>query len=212
MSMTGLGRVSSVLRLPALAASWLLLASLALVLAPAPALSNDTLGHKRPRGVNLVPLYALTTHTGDALARGSLRGRPFVIAFGYTNCPDVCPTTLLDLTNHLAELGPDADRLKVLFVTVDPERDTVAHLATYMRSFDPRIVGLTGADIEIASVAHALDAFYERGKPNQSGGYSVDHTLKVAFFDRYGLLAARLDLVRTPHERVREVLRRLLAQ
>ncbi len=171
----------------------------------------DELGHKRPRGVDMSPLFALDTHDGRKFSREAIRGRPFILALGFTNCPDVCPTTLLDLSNHLAALGPQGDKIGVHFMTVDPERDTVDHLNAYLRSFDPRIVGLTGHAGDIAAVANSLDAYYERVE-GKAGGYTFDHTLKVAFFDRYGLLAANIDLVRTSNERVKAVIERLLAQ
>ncbi len=169
------------------------------------------LGHKRPRGMDLATLTQLTTHEGHLLDRAALRGRPFVVAFGFTQCPDVCPTTLLDLSNHLSALGPQGDKLAVLFVTVDPERDTTEHLKSYLTSFDPRIIGLTGHSADIAAAAGALDAFYERVE-KKDGSYSMDHTVKVHFFDRYGLLATSIDMLRAPPERVKALMARLLAQ
>lgn len=169
------------------------------------------LGHKRPAGVHLGKLDQLTTHEGRRFARSSLRGRPFAIAVGFTHCPDVCPTTLLDISNHLAAFGPEGERMAVLFLTVDPERDTPAALKEYLASFDPRIVGLTGHPTDVAAAADALNAFYERiDKPD--GSYTMDHTLKVHFFDRYGLLAASIDLLKAPQPRVKALMTRLLAQ
>lgn len=166
-------------------------------------------GHKRPRGMNLAPLYQLTKHDGRRLDRMALRGRPFVVAFGFTQCPDVCPTTLLELTNQLAALGAHGDRLAVLFISVDPEHDTVEHLRSYLKSFDPRIIGLTGDPADVAAAALALDAFYERIE-RKGGGYTVDHTTKIHYFDRFGLLAASIDLLKAPPARVRALLDRLL--
>ena len=99
----------------------------------------------------LEPLLALTTHTGAQLAPEAVKGQPVAVVFGFTHCPDVCPTTLLDWSNVLAGLGTDGDRLKVLFVSVDSERDTPEALKAYMASFDPRIVALTGSAAEIAA-------------------------------------------------------------
>jgi len=182
-----------------------------LLSAQAAASGLEDLGHKRARGVDLSAIYNLQTHEGVRLGRQAVRGRPFIVAFGFTHCPDVCPTTLLDLSNHLADLGERGDRIAVLFVTVDPARDTAEHLKAYLKSFDPRIVGLTGSATDIATAAHALEAFYQR-VDGKNGGYTFDHTLKVAFFDRFGLLAANVDLVRAKHERVKVLLERLLAQ
>ena len=187
------------------------LGSFALALTLVSSTAASELGMQRVRGADVSGLFALQTHHGPILTRDEVRGRPFILALGFTNCPDVCPTTLLDLSNHLEALGPKADQIRVLFMTVDPARDTVAHLNAYLKSFDPRIVGLTGEVNDIAAVAHGIEAFYER-VDGKSGGYSFDHTLKVAFFDRYGLLAARVDLVRASNTRVKELIDRLLAQ
>ncbi|MDX2156500.1 MAG: SCO family protein [Hyphomicrobiaceae bacterium] len=174
-------------------------------------LHAEDLGHKRPRGVNLAPLLKLVTHEGKPLDPSAIRRRPFVVAFGYTHCPDVCPTTLLDLTNQLADLGSAADQITVLFVTIDPERDTVAHLKSYLASFDSRIIGLTGNALDVAAAADGLEAFYER-VARKDGGYTMDHTTRVRYFDRFGLLAANPDLSRTPPREVKTLLARLLAQ
>ncbi len=93
---------------------------------------------------NLGGSFELTDHNGKPFSSATLAGRPYAIFFGFTNCPDVCPTTLLLMSNALARLGADADRLKVLFVTVDPEQDTPEQLRKYMSSFDARILALTG--------------------------------------------------------------------
>jgi len=155
--------------------------------------------------------FALTDHLGQPRTLADYRGKVVVVFFGFTQCPDVCPTTLAEMAQALRELGPRAERVQVLFVTVDPERDTPAALKQYLASFDPRIVGLTGHPTDIAAAADALNSFYERiDKPD--GSYTVDHTLKVHFFDRYGLLAASVDLLKAPQKRIHDLLSRLLAQ
>jgi protein SCO1 len=188
-----------------------LLGGLVLAVTLAGAAGANELGMQRVRGADISGLFSLQTHRGQTLTRDDVRGRPFILALGFTNCPDVCPTTLLDLSNHLEALGPKGDRITVLFMTVDPARDTVPHLDAYLKSFDSRIVGLTGEATDIAAVAHGIEAYFER-VDGKSGGYSFDHTLKVAFFDRYGLLASRIDLTRAPNERVKTLIDRLLAQ
>jgi protein SCO1 len=153
--------------------------------------------------------FRLTTHEGRPYSSDSLEGRPYVIFFGFTNCPDVCPTTLLEMSNHLAALGADADRLAVLYVTIDPERDTAEHLKAYLASFDPRIIGLTGSPAEIAAVARAYHVFYE--KVPTSSGYTMNHTATVYLVDAKGMLAGT-----TNHEESeavqRQKLRRLLTR
>ncbi|MCL4765193.1 MAG: SCO family protein [Hyphomicrobiaceae bacterium] len=184
------------------------LALLAMSSLYAPALAHSDA--QRPRGVVLAPLFQLTTHEGRRLTRADIRGKPFVVVFGFTDCPSICPTALLDMTNLLADLGPDGDRIKVLFVSVDPERDTPDQLRKYLASFDPRIVGLTGQTVDIAAVAHAFDATYEKVF-DKGGGYTVDHTTKVFLMDRYGLLAAAVE-PGTSNRRRSGLIRRLLLQ
>lgn len=166
---------------------------------------------KRVVGVTLDPLARLTAHAGEAFQLSRLKGRPFVVAFGYTSCADVCPTTLLELSNDLAALGTDGDRISVVFITVDPDVDTVERLRNYLSSFDPRIVGLTGGIIDIEVAAHAFNAAYER-IPGAGGRYTVDHTTRSYYFDRYGLLAGRHDVLKEPARKRIEMIRRLLAQ
>jgi protein SCO1/2 len=165
---------------------------------------------RRAGPANLVDyLAALTTHEGTRLAADRIRGQPTVVTFGFTHCPDVCPTTLLDWTNALAGLGPDGDRLKVLFVSVDNERDTPEALKAYMASFDPRIVALTGSSTEIAAAASAFDAQYEKVPAGAS--FTYDHTVKSYLVDRSGKLVGTLDL-QTPEAHRNEALSKLLAQ
>jgi protein SCO1/2 len=128
------------------------------------------------------------TAEGTAFSSEMLKGRPYALFFGFTNCPDVCPTTLLEISNDLAALGPDANRITVLFVTVDPERDTPERLKAYLTAFDRRIIGLTGSPEQIASITRAYHVFYE--KVPSSSGYTVNHTATVFLIDRKGALAA----------------------
>ena len=158
----------------------------------------------------LAALSGLTAHTGVKFAAEAVKGEAVAVFFGFTHCPDVCPTTLLDWSNVLAGLGKDGDRLKVLFVSVDGERDTPAALSAYMASFDPRILALTGGAAEIARAAQAFDALYERVKGGE-GGYSFDHTTKVYLIGRDGRLAATADL-QTPEAERRKMLAGLLSR
>ena len=128
--------------------------------------------------------FELTASDGSRFSSDRLAGRPYAVFFGFTHCPDICPTTLLDVTNHLRELGPAGERLAVLFVTVDPARDTPEKLRDYMASFDPRIVALTGSQDEIAKVARAYRIFYE--KVATSGGYTMNHSAAMLLVDSNG--------------------------
>jgi protein SCO1/2 len=143
--------------------------------------------------------FSLTTHEGRPFSSDSLGGRPYVLFFGFTHCPDVCPTTLLEMSNHLEALGRDADRLAVLFVTVDPERDTAEHLKAY----------LAGSPAQIAAVARAYRAFYE--KVATSTGYTMNHSASLFLVDAKGSLAGTTNHQETEAVQ-RDKLRRLLTR
>jgi protein SCO1/2 len=128
--------------------------------------------------------FRLTSHEGKPFTDEDLKGKPFAVFFGFTHCPEVCPTTLYDLTQDLEALGKNADRLRVAFITVDPARDTPELMKTYLSSFDPRIVGLTGTEDEIAAVAKAYKIYY-RKVPTESG-YTMDHTATIFLMDSKG--------------------------
>lgn len=128
--------------------------------------------------------FRLTSHEGKTFTDQDLKGKPFAVFFGFTHCPEVCPTTLYDLTQDLAALGKDADKMRVAFITVDPAQDTPELMKTYLASFDPRIVGLTGTEEEIAAVAKAYKVYY-RKVPTESG-YTMDHTATILLMDSKG--------------------------
>jgi protein SCO1/2 len=128
--------------------------------------------------------FRLTSHEGKPFTDEDLKGKPFAVFFGFTHCPEVCPTTLYDLTQDLEALGSDADKLRVAFITVDPAQDTPELMKTYLSSFDPRIVGLTGTEAEIDAVAKAYKIYY-RKVPTDSG-YTMDHTASIFLMDSRG--------------------------
>lgn len=128
--------------------------------------------------------FRLTSHEGKTFTDQDLKGKPFAVFFGFTHCPEVCPTTLYDLTQDLESLGKDADKMRVAFITVDPAQDTPELMKTYLGSFDPRIVGLTGTEEEIAAVAKAYKVYY-RKVPTESG-YTMDHTATILLMDSRG--------------------------
>lgn len=130
-------------------------------------------------------LEALTDQSGAPFRAARLAGRPYALFFGFTHCPDICPTTLLQMSHLLQQLGADADRLTILFVTVDPERDTAEALKSYLTSFDPRIIALTGAPEQIKSVAAAWKAVYDRIDEGNSS-YTIAHSAHVYLMDLSG--------------------------
>ena len=127
--------------------------------------------------------FVLTDQDGRTVREADLLKKPTVIFFGYTFCPDACPTTLARLTALMKTLGPEASRLNVAFVTIDPARDTSRQLKQYLTAFDPRIMGLTGSDAAVAKAAKEYGVFYQKA-PLPGGGYSMDHSTAVYLVDR----------------------------
>jgi len=130
---------------------------------------------------------ALPDHNGKARSLADFEGKVVVLFFGFTHCPDVCPTTLVELAQVMKQLGPDAERVQVLFVTVDPERDTAAVLKQYVPAFDATFLGLSGDAEATARVAKEFKIYYQK-QPLASGGYSVDHSAGIYLFDPRGRL------------------------
>jgi protein SCO1 len=153
--------------------------------------------------------FELTDQNAKPFSSTQLAGKPYAIFFGFTNCPDVCPTTLLMMSNDLAKLGQDADKLRVVFVTVDPERDTPEQLRAYLSSFDPRIIGLTGSEAQIAAVAKGWNAFYNR-IPESDGTYTIAHSAYVYLMDQDNRLAGKIGFQDAEPEQLAQ-LRHLLA-
>jgi protein SCO1/2 len=137
-----------------------------------------------------IPFNLLTQH-GTPFTERDIAGVPTAIFFGFTFCPDICPSTLMELTSDLEALGADGDRIKVVFVSVDPERDTPARLEEYMSSFDARIIAVSGSPETIAAVARAYGAKI-RKVPTRTG-YTFDHTAAVFLLDRTGEMSAVID-------------------
>lgn len=136
--------------------------------------------------------FRLTDHRGRAVTEADFRGRPMAVFFGFTHCPDVCPTTLGDMTALIEALGPGADRLHWLFVGVDWERDTPGTLAAYLEAFDRRIVGLSGTEAQVAAAARAFRVHHRR-VPTEGGGYTMDHSASVFLLDAAGRFAGTID-------------------
>jgi protein SCO1/2 len=127
------------------------------------------------------------------------KGKPTLVFFGYTHCPDVCPTTLFDVSEVLRALGKDGDRAGALFVTVDPERDTAPVLKDYLSSFDPRLRAATGDQKAIDAVEKAYRV-YAKKVPSDNADYTMDHTALVYLMDKQGRFVAPFSLKRRPEE------------
>jgi protein SCO1/2 len=152
--------------------------------------------------------FKLTNQDGQVVTDQDLKGHPFLVFFGFTHCPDVCPTTLFEVSEILRALGPDANRTRALFITVDPERDTPAVMKDYLSSFDPHLSGLTGDPEAIAAVAKAYRVYFKR-VPLEQGGYTMDHTAIVYLMDKTGRFVSPFN-VKRPIDTAAADLRRYL--
>ena len=132
--------------------------------------------------------FALTDFSGKPRTLADFRGKAVVIFFGYTQCPDVCPTTLAELAEAMQRLGADADRVQVLFVTVDPARDTPELLSKYVPAFDPRFLGLYGDADALARTAKEFKILYQKQPGTTPGSYTMDHSAGTYLFDPQGRL------------------------
>jgi protein SCO1 len=161
-------------------------------------------------GVYLTAPFNLTDQTGRAVTEKDFRERPTAWFFGFTHCPDVCPTTLYQMSEHLDALGAEANRLNVVFVTVDPERDTVPILKEYLSAFDPRITALTGTPEQISAITKGFFVHAAR-VPQENGEYLMEHASLVMLTARDGLFKGTLDF-HEPAETQLQKLRRLIRE
>lgn len=136
--------------------------------------------------------FSLTDHRERAVTERDFLGKPTAVFFGFAFCPDVCPTTLARMGGHIDSLGADADRINWLLISVDHERDTPRKMAEYMALFDPRIVGLSGTERQVARAARSFQVQYRR-VPLEGGGYTMDHSASVFLLDARGRFAGTLD-------------------
>jgi protein SCO1/2 len=148
--------------------------------------------------------FTLIGSDGQAFPSSRLAGRPYAIFFGFTHCPDVCPTTLQRLVKLRDELGRGEESFNIVFVTVDPERDGPKEVGSYARAFGAPIIGLTGSPAQIDAVKNSYGIFSQK-VPDQSGGYTVDHTATALLFDRNGQFFATI----SPQEQDRPALDKL---
>jgi protein SCO1/2 len=141
--------------------------------------------------------FQLTDQTGASVTEKSLQGKPTLMFFGFTHCPDICPTSLFEISEVLRAMGPDADRVNAYFVTVDPERDTPPVMKDYLQSFDPHLKGLTGSPEAVAKMIKAYRV-YAKKVPLKDGDYTMDHTAAAYLLDREGRFVVPFNLKQTP--------------
>jgi protein SCO1/2 len=140
--------------------------------------------------------FRLVDGDGKTVTDQDFKGKPFLVFFGFTHCPEVCPTTLFELSEVFKQLGPDASKTAGLFITVDPERDTPSVMKDYLSNFDPHLRGLTG-DAQAIDTALREYRVYAKKVPLKDGGYTMDHTALVYLMDKQGHFVAPFSLKRT---------------
>jgi protein SCO1/2 len=150
--------------------------------------------------------FHLVDQDGKSTTEQDMKGKPFLMFFGFTRCPDVCPTALFEVSEVMRALGPDADRTGAMFVTVDPERDTTAVMKDYLASFDPHVRGLTGDSKAIEAIQKAYRV-YAKKVPTESGDYTMDHTALIYLMDKQGRFVAPFNMKRKPEEAAAELRR-----
>jgi protein SCO1/2 len=143
--------------------------------------------------------FRLTDQNGAVVTEKNLEGKPTLVFFGFTHCPDICPTALFEMSEILRAMGKDADRVNAYFISVDPERDNAAAIKDYLSSFDPHLKGLTGDPEAIAKVLSAYRV-YAKKVPLKDGDYTMDHTALTYLMDRDGRFVAPFNLNRKPED------------
>lgn len=148
-------------------------------------------GAVRSGAVTVGGPFTLMDQTGAPITEKALQGKPSLVFFGFTYCPEVCPTTLSDMTVWMKKLGPDAEKLRAYFITVDPERDQPKQMADYLSAFDPRITGITGKPDDVFAMLKAYRVYYR--KVQTGSDYTMDHPGSVYLFDRNGAFTGSID-------------------
>ena len=144
--------------------------------------------------------FTLTDQDGKTITAQDLKGKPLLVFFGYTHCPDICPTTLFEMSEVLHAMGKDADGVHALFITVDPARDTSSVMKDYLSSFDPHLRGATGTPEQIDAVEKEYRVIARKVPIGDKGDYSMDHSALVYLMDKQGRFVAPFNLKRKPAE------------
>jgi protein SCO1 len=167
-------------------------------------LTGGSLSPTSPAIASVGGPFQLEDQYGKPFSNTDMNGRPYLVFFGFTHCPDVCPTTLFDISQVLTKLGNDADRAGAIFITVDPERDTPALMKDYLSNFDPHLRGLTGDRKSIDATLRAYRV-YAKKIPLDGGDYTMDHTAIVYLMDKNGHFVAPFNLKQTPEAAAAEL-------
>lgn len=155
--------------------------------------------------------FSLVDVSGRRVTDRDFHGRLMLVFFGYTHCPDVCPAELQNMAEVMDKLGPDADRVAPVFISVDPKRDTPEALAAYVNNFSPRIVALTGDQAEVASAAKAYRVYFRRAGEDASGNYTVDHSAFIYLMDGNGKYITYFSFNTAPEAMVAAIKKKIAA-
>jgi protein SCO1 len=158
---------------------------------------------ERPRAALIGGAFALEDGAGKTISDQTLKGRPFLVYFGYTHCPDVCPTELARISDILAKMGDKA--IPTLFITVDPERDTPKLMQDYVSSFNPAIIGLSGSPSAVEATEKTFRVYARKGQPQPDGDYSMDHSSIVYLMDKNGAFVEAFNVERSPEDAAKEL-------
>jgi protein SCO1/2 len=158
----------------------------------------------QPRNSKIGGAFTLTEQNGRTVTDAAFKGEPLLVFFGYTHCPDVCPTSLFEISEVFKAMGSDK-KIQALFITIDPARDTPAVMKDYLSSFDPRIVGLTGDAAQTAAVEHAFRVYAKKVPSAHGDDYTMDHTAIVYLLDKQGQFVNAFNLERSPQEAAKDL-------
>ena len=157
----------------------------------------------RPHAALIGGAFALEDGAGKTVSDQTLRGKPFLVYFGYTHCPDVCPTELARISDILGKMGNKA--IPTLFITVDPERDTPKVMQDYVSSFNPAMIGLSGSPQAVGATEKTFRVFARKGQPQADGDYSMDHSSIVYLMDKKGAFVEAFNVEQSPDEAAKEL-------
>jgi protein SCO1/2 len=158
---------------------------------------------ERPRAALIGGAFALEDGAGKTVSDQTLKGRPFLVYFGYTHCPDVCPTELAKISDILGKMGDKP--IPALFITVDPERDPPKVMQDYVSSFNPAIIGLSGSQQAVEAAEKAFRVYARKGQPQSDGDYSMDHSSIVYLMGKNGAFVEAFNLERSPEDAAKEL-------
>lgn len=173
--------------------AWLIIAVLGIYFLVKPPASMNSAPETPALVTDVTQPFTLVDQNGKAVTESFVTGKPSMIFFGFTHCPAICPGAMADMGIWLDKLGKDASRIKPVFVSVDPERDDVKRLKTFLKSYDQRITGLTGTPEQVAAAAKAYGIYYKKMAAMEDGDYMVDHSASIYLYDKNRKLVSTID-------------------